>query len=196
VSDERGRREPRDAARRFLTALGRVTECVTAQRLLVLPGTYAEPGEVYVITFGPAGDPIPLRAKAGGQSGYLLDVQHRYTIVPDPSLAWRVTTLSYQYRLLDSQQNEILAYHWDRFPRYGPRHPHIHVTAASQIYPSSTVQRTLRLEGLHIPTGRVSLESIVWFLIRDLGIEDRVPRWIQRLRSSMAIFHAETTNYP
>lgn len=193
-------REPKDAARRFLTALGRVTECVTPQRLFVLPEGYTEPNVTYLLAFGPEGNPVKLRSKAGGQSGFLLDVRHWYAIVEDDKAktkpAWRVTTLGYEYSILDSQENEILTYHWDPGAKRGPKYPHLHTTAEATIYFDALTPRRTRLDRHHIPTGRVLLEWVVKLLIADFGVDYRFRNWTNRLAASEAIFREEATQQP
>ncbi len=193
-------REPKDAARRFLTALGRVTECVTTQRLYVLPGGYAEPGVTYLLAFGPKGEPVPLSAKSGGQSGFLFDIHHRYAIVEDERAkaqpAWRVTTSGYEYRILDSRENEILTYHWDPSARRGPKYPHLHATAEATVYFDALTSRRIRLDGHHMPTGRVLVEWVVRLLIADFGVAYRYRNWATRLAASEAFFREEATQQP
>jgi hypothetical protein len=193
-------REPREAGRRFLTSLGRVTECVTAQRLFVLPEGYSQPGEISVVAFGPEGDPVRLSAKSGGQSGLMLDVRHWYTVVaaetPDAEPGWRVTTLGYEYRVLDRREREILAYHWDPRTNRGPRYPHLHVSAEATVYRDAETLERLHLDRRHMPTGRVALESVVRLLIAEFGIAYRFRNWSSRLAGTEAAFRNEASQWP
>lgn len=193
-------REPRAAARGFLEALGTVTDCVTAQRLSVQPEGY-EPGVLYAVAFGRTGEPVALRAKAGGPSGLLLDVRHLYAIVPDELAgarpAWRVTTRAYEYRILDSQEEELLVYHWQpEGVARGPDYPHVHVSATVSARVSADARQSFPLDKRHVPTGRVSLEAVVRFLIAEWGIAYRHRNWVARLNRTEDVFRREMTQRP
>lgn len=165
---------------------------MTNQRLYARPEGY-EPGVLYAVAFGRTAEPVPLRAKAGGPSGLLLDIRHLYTIVPGQLAAgaagWRVTTRAYEYRILDSQAAELLVYHWQpgRVAR-GPNHPHLHVSATLSARVSATAQQAFPLDKRHLPTGRVSLEAVIRFLIAEFGIAYRHRNWVARLNRAEEVF--------
>jgi hypothetical protein len=173
---------------------------VTAQRLSVQPEGY-EPGVLYAIAFGRRAEPVPLRAKAGGPSGLLLDLRHAYMIVPGEPVGsystWRVATKAYEYRILDSEEDELLVYHWqpDGVAR-GPDYPHLHVSATISAKISATTRQPLPLDRRHIPTGRVSLEAVVRLLIAEFGIGYRHRNWLTRLNLTENVFRREMTQFP
>jgi hypothetical protein len=48
-----------------------------------------------------------------------------------PGLNHKLSTRAYEYRILDSQSEELMVYHWQ--PNSiggGPRFPHLHISAA------------------------------------------------------------------
>lgn len=173
---------------------------MTPQRLFVFPAGHTEPGVTYVMMFGSVGRPVKLAAKAGGQSGFQLDLRHWYTIDEDERVehgpAWKATTTGYEYRILDSQENEIFAYHWDPRTNRGPKYPHLHVSARADIYHDALATHQLVIDRLHIPTGRILLEHIVRLLVSELGVKPRVTKWPARLRASERVFWEETTQHP
>jgi hypothetical protein len=107
----------------------------------------------------------------------------------DPSSRdWKCSTLAYSYSLAEDAQlaEECIAWHWH--PGTSGE-PHLHVRTE---HPALG-----RLARLHLPTGHVSFESVVRFLIDDLGVEcqaqegwrrelaDAEPKWNEdRFRST------------
>lgn len=172
---------------------------MTTQRLSVHPDGY-EPGVLYAVAFGRRAEPVPLRAKAGGPSGLLFDLRHVYAIVPVASAAprpmWRVTTKSYEYRILDSREEELLVYHWQ--PKdivRGPDYPHLHVSATVSAMTSATARQSFPLDRCHLPTGRVSLESVVRVLVAEFGIAYRHRNWAARLNRTENAFRRDMTQH-
>jgi hypothetical protein len=173
---------------------------VTPQRLSVQPEGY-EPNVLYAIAFGRTAEPVVLQAKAGGSSGLMLDVRHQYAIVPDETAGsqsfWRVSTKAYEYRILDSQSEELMVYHWQ--PNSiggGPRFPHLHISAALSVQTSFSPRQAFALDRRHIPTGRVSLEAVIRLLIADFGIAYRHRNWMARLNRTEEVFRREMTQRP
>ncbi len=192
--------DPDTAGRQFLEALGAVTDCVTDRRLFIdNPVGRMRPTTPYTMLFGPTGDPAALasRASAGKNSGLSLDVRHTFSIVPagdqDIERGWRVTTEEYEYSLVDRDGVEALVYHWNPTAKRGPTYPHIHVSATINPMVNHQTRQTFHLDKIHIPTGRVSLESVVRLLIRHFGILGRHRDWSARLDKSELVFGRELT---
>jgi hypothetical protein len=93
---------------------------------------------------------------------------------------YRVSTRKYEYSLDDDDEREIVAFHWH--PReQGFDDPHIHISPGAG---------TL-LEVFHrayIPTGRVTFEDFIGFLIRDFAIKARNTAYKRLLEASKARF--------
>ena len=157
--------------------------------------------------YGAAGDephtatfpePVALPAQGGGAAGLKLSVTHVFAIVaaePERSRErWRVTTRMYEYSLLDRDETELLVYHWQ--PDADRTYPHLHVSAALSVRRRALEDKqAIDLDGLHLPTGRVSLEAIVRMLIDEFEIAARYPEadWRRRLEETEAVFRDAAT---
>lgn len=154
--------------------MNRVVGCITHSRLFVDPG-HVDPAALYVMSFAPEGDPVPLKSIDGSPSGLKLDVVHQFRLVDENggkgSPSWRVTTAAYFYGVQDATGRELLAYHWEpEREDGGPVHPHLHVRTSMQRTMPGGETRKLSVGKLHAPTGRVSLEAVVWLLLAELDV--------------------------
>lgn len=96
---------------------------------------------------------------------------------------WRVSTALYVYEVRTPDGERVIAYHWH--PLLEQREhpypfPHLHI--GDQAGPSLLAKR-------HLPTGRVSLEAVVRFLVDELAVEPIRPDWAAVLTSTEAEFH-------
>lgn len=107
----------------------------------------------------------------------------------------RVTTVSYEYYVLDTQDAELLAFHWAPRPQFrGPDFPHLHVSAPLTIKTGRFGgSRQSRLDTVHIPTGRISLESVIRLLVDELNVQARFHDWEERLKRTEATFRSTRT---
>lgn len=69
---------------------------------------------------------------------------------------WKVSTRAYEYRIEAADRAELATWHWHPEGVSTFIRPHVHVGGP--------------LAGCHIPTGRVSVESVVRFLVLELGV--------------------------
>ena len=99
--------------------------------------------------------------------------------------AWKVSTLGYTYaieRHADAQ--EVLAFHWEGHEAKNPR-PHLHVGFAAND------PRLPLTPKAHIPSGRVLVEDLVYFLIDELKVrpsKHRATTWrsvIEKMRAQV-----------
>lgn len=117
----------------------------------------------------------PIHINRGTKNPYFLALAIDVYAVPteDKSLPWRMKTVRYIYEtnlsFRGKRANRIRAWHWHPDSTESPTvHPHIH-SSKNALHPKS-----------HPPTGRVSIEEIVLFLIDDLdavaadGCRDRL----------------------
>ena len=117
------------------------------------------------------------------RGGSLLFTANRvFTIEGSPSNGANgmpvVTTSMYSYRLLDRLEHELLVYHWQPGPSYvGPDDPHLHVSASLRAATSVVDEREIGLDRLHLPTGQVTLTSVVRSLLTEFGVEPLRPDW-------------------
>jgi hypothetical protein len=102
-----------------------------------------------------------------------LELYQRYAVVnaEGDRGPWTTTTTEYIYEVFDQTDDLIAAWHWHPMSgRVGDEAhwPHLHAYGARE---------TLTLHKLHLPTGRVSLEAVVRFLIEDLDVVPRRADW-------------------
>ena len=136
-------------------------------------------------------EPIKLNT-AQGPSFYLLVLQSGL-VVPDPRFPgeWKVSSARYTYAIYDRPDIEsaepLIRWHWNRDD---PNWPAAHVHVAVPDPQGKGVD-------LHIPTGaRVSIEQVVAFLIRDMGVTPAIPDWQDVLGEGQARFDAFQTQDP
>ncbi len=111
-------------------------------------------------------DPVELSSTVV-PAGLRLRLRQQYRFVEDDDVPtaerWHVSTVAYQYRLDHADGTELLSWHWHPSSRVA--HPHMHTAAGS-----------LPLAA-HLPTGRVSIESVLRLLLADLGVPARNAKW-------------------
>ncbi|MFN8633959.1 MAG: hypothetical protein U0893_08905 [Chloroflexota bacterium] len=93
-----------------------------------------------------------------------------YLVVPmaDEADLWRVDTVGWIYTLADSRDEIVAAFHWHPDGSGRVTRPHIHVHGQHD---------TVDLHKLHFPTGSVTPDTLVRFLIEDLDVVPRRPDW-------------------
>jgi hypothetical protein len=143
-------RTPQEAREAFLVPLRRALTCITSAQLFVPGGK--KPGETEALALSE--DPLRLHSERIGGPVHLI-LGHQFKVVQDGRRSWHVTTTAYRYHLTDANGAELLAWHWH--PRTSP-HPHLHVAAG------------LIGRHMHVPTGRVSAESVIRLLLGDLQV--------------------------
>ena len=102
-----------------------------------------------------------------GTKKLALFFSHTYESVQDSrDQLWKVNTRSYFYSVYDchnGERHEIFSYQWH--PDQTIKIPHVHFKKGEP-----------RITRAHLPTGRVSIESIVELLIQDLGVKGKA-KW-------------------
>jgi len=129
--------------------LRRALSCITTAQLFVPGGK--KPGETEALALSE--DPLRLRSTRVGDIRFILG--HQFKVVQDGARSWHVSTTWYRYHLTDGHGRELLAWHWH--PATSP-YPHLHAPAG------------LIEPRVHIPTGRVSVESVIRLLLSDLRV--------------------------
>lgn len=100
-------------------------------------------------------------------------------------------TESYGYRLQSDASTASWLIRWEYFrdpPRPDYLYPLAHVHVNGQIEGNS-------LAGLHVPTGRIPLELVIWHLIAEWGVASRSDGWSAILRESISGFDARRTRH-
>jgi hypothetical protein len=94
-----------------------------------------------------------------------------FEIVPDERepREWRTRTLGYAYTISPDTQLSAEIFTWHFHPHPGLAKTHIHVGGSHRLAGN--------LSGLHTPTGRVSFENVVYFLLDELDVTPARPDW-------------------
>lgn len=116
----------------------------------------------------------PLRLRRIEREELFFRAVQRFTIVPDEREegSLKVRTQEYVYWLHREEHGTygLLNWHWHPPER---ERPHIHVSAS--------LDGLGDIEDLHLPTGRVSFEEIVRFLIEEVEVEAIRDDWRETL---------------
>lgn len=100
---------------------------------------------------------------------------------------WKVTTLAYAYSVGISAHPDDAWIHWHWHPSNRPD-AHSHLVAAGD--PIGTLREGI--QGHHYPTGRVSVESVIRYLVTDCGIGARAG-WDDVLAENEELFRRYRT---
>lgn len=144
---------PHEALRNFVGPLQLALSCIDRANVVYRP--YAGGGIQALTT---SEDPLRLRT-TDRTTDYFLSIGQQYEIVETEDRErgpWKVSTRAYQYRIDDHDRSEIVVWHWHPDGDSPYTKPHLHASGPLTDY--------------HLPTGRVSLESVVRFLLQDLGV--------------------------
>lgn len=157
-------RTPREAIDAFVDPLKEIVGCITDEGFIT---RYSRRDiEQRTATFQ---DQFAIVNQRNGQA-LRLEVFHRFIVTraENERGSWSARTVEYVYEVADSRDEPIAAFHWHPENSGRVTRPHVHVHGNHD---------TVDLHKLHLPTGRVSLEAIVRFLIEDLDVIPRRPDW-------------------
>lgn len=153
----------REAYESFVGPLKRAISCVAKGKVV----STADSGEGGTISLSPAPFSIP-------GSPYSLFITHSFHYVPYEVKSWRVSSLRYEYAIeVTKTGQEIVAFHWEGFGNGVVPYPHLHTGVANELTRKA-----------HLPTGRVPLEDVIYFLISDLGIPPLQKNWQEILQEA------------
>jgi hypothetical protein len=160
-------RNAREAVANFLEPLKAVIGCITSEGFVTR--SPQRTGDEQVAHFQ---DGFAILDRQSGQT-LKLELVHRYIVaeVEGERGPWAVRSTEYIYDIADEADEPIAAFHWHPLDAQAGdemRWPHLH---AYGTHPSLTLHR------LHLPTGRVSIEAVVRFLIEDLQVVPRRDDW-------------------
>jgi hypothetical protein len=133
-----------------------------------------------------------LRA-AQGRRTLLLEIALDFIVRESgsPQEPHSIRLLAYKYYLSDTDEREILAYHWHPSGESRVVDPHMHLSNRLNPIEMGRNQDPLRLADLHLLTGFVTLEDVVRLLIEEFGVRPRLAEWDALLRANRATAHAE-----
>ena len=96
----------------------------------------------------------------------------------------RVTTKYYLYSIADSEKNDLIGFHYHPELTEDPvLYPHIHAYAKDD-----KRYLALNLHRKHIPSGRVTLEDVIHWLIEELKVKPLRKDWEQVLADAKEHF--------
>jgi hypothetical protein len=134
-------------------------------------------------------DPVRLRGTTrllftAGQNIRIIETEDP----EDPRGPLKIETVRYFYVISTTDQTEILAFHWtpEAIDSSTRTFPHLHIGQA--ITTSQTALRPRTLHKAHIPTGRVSLESVIYLLITEFQVKTLRRNWRRSLERSEQAF--------
>ena len=159
-------RSPAEAVAEYRHSIQRLLSCVTSSVVDVAGGYY------------PAQVPHRLTLNGGvsvaldGPSRLRLELQQYYRIVETgrPGALWMVDVVGYYYAIHDSEEREVLLYHWHPHVNSPVVIPHLHLEQGAQV-------GRAEVREAHLPTGEVSLNAILRVLIEEMGVRPRRSDW-------------------
>ena len=159
-------RSPAGAVNDYLHAIQRQVSCVTNSAVGVSGGYFPSPIPHSLTING--GLPVALASP----SQFMFRMQQSYRIIESELLrgSWMVEIVGCDYAILDSEQTEIMLYHWHPAGNSHITTPHLHIERGAQV-------GRRELQGAHLPTGHVSLTAFLRLLILDLGVQPSRPDW-------------------
>ncbi len=161
---------PHQAVRNCLEPLNVAVSCVTRD-VLVASGSDLNKIESLILNKG-----LPSKLKSNPYLFLTAAMLYSVTKSEGERGPWKVSTAAYRYGIHDSQQVEILSYHWH--PQTTRQDPHLHLGSGSKVM--NFLRRT------HLPTGRVSLEEVLRFLIEELKVKPLRQDWNEMLKSTQS----------
>jgi hypothetical protein len=160
-----------EAYKAFVEPLSLALSCISNCKLIATPRS----GPTQTIALNPS----PLRLPG---SEYQLFANQSFKYVHEGS-SWRVSTISYEYAIeVSATGQEVVAFHWEGHEAGAVPYPHMHLGHANR---ESTPHLGPKS---HIPTGRVPLEDVVYFAIRELGVKPLRDDWEATIASARERF--------
>ncbi len=116
---------------------------------------------------------------------------HEFKIIRDDHLEngpYKVTTLQYEYQFATPDGDNLLTFHWTPETKESSQKTYHHMHIGSKLLAKDTPILPGSLNKAHIPTGRVSIESVVRFAIEELGVKPLRNGWQKDLDRSESTF--------
>ena len=159
-------RTPAEAVNNYIDSIQLVVSCVSDSVVTVRGGYYVSDTS-HILDLN-EGNPIRIR----GSSRLWLAFRQYYRIIESEirHAPWTVVVEGYEYNFLDSDQREILAYHWHSMGQSAFISQHLHIGHGA-------MAAREELHTAHLPTGYVSLADIIRLLVRDFRATPRRRDW-------------------
>lgn len=167
-----------EAFEAFIGPLQSAITCLGPAKVTVSAGGRGKSQGVHAWTLN-SGKGMPLIG------GLLLHATMNYEFLRDDRLEggpWRCTTRGYMYSVDGQDGRELIAYHWHPVGASHFKAPHLHIGTPA-LAPSGVFTA-----GSHFPTGRLSLERFIRFVITDLRVPPHRTSWDKDLQLSEGVF--------
>lgn len=179
-------RTPSQAVHNFTGPIQRALSCVSDAIVYVGGGYHTQPATdpPHVLTIKP--DPIPL----AGAIPLDLSIVQQYRIARTDQPGrerWHVQTVGYFYVITDAAGAEVFAYHWHPAGNSPISSPHLHLKKGARLGRPELLKA-------HFPTGRLGIQEILQFLLRDLQVSPRRVDWQHALAESLRQSQAADTS--
>lgn len=181
-------RDPKEAFDTFRDHLAKLlNRTVTDARLSLIHVRNADRAQ---ITFRQGRIPIAASVFA---NDLFLYIGQFVRVTQQADRSWKLRTIEYRYRVQGtSGLNDEDCFRWEYVAREVRDTPHcrhhLHLQGDYTLGP----RRTVPLAVVHLPTGWVTIEEIIRFLITELGVRPKEPRWEDLLRASEEQFKSWT----
>jgi hypothetical protein len=162
-----------EAVEAYTDPIRQTLRCITNGIIAYGGGIYLS-GKVNTLTFVNE----PVAALNGTDLGLFFSQRYNFYQEPGGDQLWRVRTRGYFYTVSDCRTehpSEIFSYQWH--PHSEVTIPHVHFKKGEE-----------RIRRVHLPTGRVSIESVAEFLIRDMGVRPGRPDWEKVINRNRELF--------
>ena len=155
-----------EAVNSYVDAANRLVSCVTDSIVSVAGGYHT--AAVPLILALNNGHAVIL----GGASNFRFQLQQTYRIIEPATRGdlWTVQVTGYAYAILNSEQQEVLAYHWHPRGNSPVVTPHLHLEHGALV-------GRHEVRDAHLPTGVISIGVFLRLLIEELSVEPTRPDW-------------------
>lgn len=173
------------ASEALATLVGRALRCLAPVQVVTSGWQLGVSNILRVFSQGSAAPGVVQLSRADRSPLLLLKVSIDYAVMLDGSgslrPSYRAAISRYVYVVSDLNERELFAYHWHPFGVSDVGTPHLHVSAARDIFLSTQSAHTraeaVPLGKLHFPTHHIEPPELVRFLITELGVGPRRADW-------------------
>ncbi len=159
-------RTPAEAVNSYIESIQLAISCITYSVVTVRGGYYPS-DRPHTLSLN---DGSPVRLGGISRLRLLIEQQYRVLQLDTPTGLWTVDVVNYQYAVFDTNDREVLAYHWHPVGQSPVVTPHLHIGHGA-------MAGRPEIGNAHLPTGHVSTIEILRMLIRDFAVVPRRRDW-------------------